>query len=122
MFLAMIVSTICMSNAFAGSFGQRFGANSYLTNLPLYYEDGNPKKTANRYNDDANSTRTIQRCTNNGNDTASNPQKAQQAAKAKQIAVDRKRAKLQNKITKLEQRKYELVHAKSGNTQPTVNG
>ncbi|MDR3550149.1 MAG: hypothetical protein P4L31_01955 [Candidatus Babeliales bacterium] len=119
-FLATIISTICISSAFAGSFGQRYGANGYLTNLPLYYEDGNPKKTANRYNDKATQAKTIQRCSNNSTCTANNPQKTVYVAK--QTATDRKRAKLQKKIAKLEKQKYELTQAKNGNTQLTVTG
>ena len=114
----MIFSILFINKAWAGSFGQRWGANSHITNLPLFfqtqiYNDGSAKKTQTI----VTPTRTLQQCATNGN-TLSNGKNSQKnkvafsKIKTKQNILERQKKKLHNKITDLEKEEYALTQSK----------
>jgi len=131
--LATLISTIFISSAFAGSFGQRWGANSHITNLPLFfqsqiYNDGSTKKTKKIINKkSATIIRNTRECADNSNSLPStrHSQQTQVAfakMKARQNALERQKTKLHNKITDLEKQEYELTHIKNEKEKLTISG
>ena len=124
--LITLTSLFFIQTAWAGSFERRWGANSHIAQLPLFfqtqiYNDGKTKKIKKLAKENKkkitiiNSSKQYASNDSYASNSQQTPAILAKKTKNKQNAIERQKAKLLNKITDLEKKEFELTQVKNGN-------